>query len=148
MTDKPKIAPGDYNLLYVRINAIYDVYNERTEQMERTFKMEHVAARFAPNDHIWSHDKDSVSHCYRELEQGQYYLIFAHRVQELTEKKRSGKTFGRWVWRFALPMSEKQIRLAYQFYTKNSSNPKLCAQYADSLVNPKITPAISEFEYD
>lgn len=142
-----KIDKADYMLLFLRINKVQDQLNPRTELMERVFQFEHVQNRFSPSDHIWSRDKNSVSHCYRELEQDKFYFIFAHRVHELSDVKKNGRVFHRWVWRAAVELTEKQIRLAYQFFLKNPDQPKLVSQYIDQLRMPSATAFISEFDY-
>jgi hypothetical protein len=144
----PKIAKADYMLLFIRINSINDQVNERTNEMERVFNFEHVAHRFAPNDHIWSRDKDAITHCYRDLKQGEYYMIFAHRVADLDDVKRNGRVFHRWVWRAALQLTEEQIRKVNKFHSKHESEPKLVAEFADFIKHPRILPAIQEFSYE
>ena len=145
---KQQISKSDYMLLFIRINSFYDQLNQRKNQFERVFKFEHVLNRFAPNDHIYSTDKDTVTHCYRELEVGQYYMVFAHRVEELNDVKKNGKVFSRWIWRAALNLDEKQIRKVYSFYLKHSDEPKLVGEYADFIKNPRILPMIDEFDYE
>jgi hypothetical protein len=143
-----KLAKDDYMLLFIRINSIQDQYNTRTNEMERVFKFEHVANRFAPNDHTYSTDKDNVSHCYREIEAGEYYMIFAHRVPQLNDtNKRSGKVYSRWVWRGQLLLTEKQIRKVWKFYEKHPDDAKMVGEFADFVKNPRILPIIEEFEY-
>lgn len=147
-TNKPqKLNPADYMILYIRINKIRDELNRSTSLMERKFLFEHVQNRFAPADHIWSADKNVIAHSYADLQEDQYYVIFAHRVPEIVDKKKNGKTFGRWVWRFSLNMPEKLIRKAYEFYKANPSDANLCLRYADQLMHPKIADDIAEFEF-
>jgi len=145
---KPKIAKADFMLLFIRINSVYDELNARTDEMERVFKFEHIQNRFQPSDHSWSQDKNAVSHCYRDIQQDHYYFIFAHRVPELKEVKANGRIFNRWVWRVAVELSDKQIRLAYKFFLKNPDAPKEVSKYVDSLLNPTATELISEFSYE
>jgi len=146
-TPKKQINPSDYKLLYIRVNKIRDEYNHVTHQMERKFWFEHIENRYSPADHIWSADKNKVDHIYNEIEQDHYYVIFAHRVEDLTQKKKNGDVYSRWVWRFALDMPDKLIRKAYKFYKINEKDAKLCLKYADELMHPKIADNLDEFEF-
>lgn len=143
---KPKIAKADFTLLFLRINSIYEQLNTRTDEMERVYKFEHVLNRYAPADHIFSADKKDTSNCYSQLKTDCYYFIFAHRVHALTDVKRNGQVFHRWVWRAAVELSEKQIRMAYKFYV-NHNDPKLTSAFVDSLITPSVSPVINEFDF-
>lgn len=143
---KPKLAKSDYMLLFVRINKIRDDYIVKKDEVWRIFDFEHVQNRFQPMDHAYSPDKRAHPHCYDMLEVGHFYVIFAHRAAEV-DHTRGGKTYSRWIWRSAVEMSEKNIRLAYAFYLKNAEEPKLVGQFVDQLNNPRLTPSINEFDY-
>lgn len=147
LNPKPKLGPADFMLLYIRINKVQDVYVEKKDEMWRTFDFEHVKNRWKPSDHSWSPDKNSHTHCYKDLEVDKYYLVLAWRVSDIVDTI-GGRKYYRWIWRGALELSEKDIRKAYDFYVTNHANTRGCVEYAESLKYPTLTPAVDEFEYD
>lgn len=118
---------GAEELVYAKIVELVP------QQKSISIKFKHLSGKLA--DHCYSFDKDKFSHCYRQLELGQHYIIATKHV---------GKK--RWVWTKALLVSSKEQK---QFRDIAGLCPSVeqmeqAMNWLRDYRNPPMPPSISE----
>lgn len=127
----------EHRLLFLRINKIYDRYVPQKKQTWRIFEYEHVGRQWKADDHEFSPDKKKYLNCYNDLALDHFYIILTTKVPGVVDQI-GRDTFSRWVWSGCMEMTEKQIRKAYDFFTRHNQDIKETVKFAEEIRNPTI----------
>lgn len=120
-------AIGAQELVYAKITE----FIPQKASVSIVFK--HLSGKTA--DHCYSKDKDKHKHCYRELEEGQNYII----VTEHVGKKR-------WVWKKALLVTKKEQELFREIAGLCPTEQQMidAMQALRDLRNPPLAPTLAD----
>lgn len=118
---------GSEELVYAKITEFV------AQKASVSIKFKHMSGKHA--DHCYSKDKDKYAHCYRQLEEGQQYIIVTKHVGNK-----------RWVWTKALPVSTKEAKLFREIAGLCPSQDQMreAIQALKDFRNPPLPPTLTD----